>query len=359
MDSVETGAVESEQPRSPGPIPNFAKDSATLAEYDAAKERAQQTEISDAESAARGTYSRKHAAALAEIQAATGAIEEKRKLADQALKAYAESYPDHVHRSQIEAPGFFERLFTFGRASHLYNDAARAAEEVLNSQVAFRRKQHAEEELETWLTRSLHHASVELKEQMEAPEWLDTFHARPEIAELWQRVQAIRAEREEYARRLAAGEVTPVEQRNRWLGENTIEPLRPTFDEMMIDNIMHFGDLSCWLFNDAQGNKFWLPYDRRLEPLIDWVFDTYRVADDLEAKFTRSDEGRRVTPLDHYLRQSSDEADARKQSRKRMTQLRAQKDFAKDSPVDDLEDKKTLDLLATLAAANPSTISGA
>ncbi|MBV8424565.1 MAG: hypothetical protein JO349_05205 [Candidatus Eremiobacteraeota bacterium] len=358
MDSVQADAVEPVQTRSPGGIPNFAKDSATLAEYDAAKERAQRTEIADAESAARASYTRKHAAVLAEVAAADVTLKQKREAQEAAVKAYAEEYPEHVRRNQIESPSFFERIFSFGKASRLYNAAARSAEEVLDAQAALRRKQHAEEELETWLSRQLHHAAVELKEQLEQPEWLDKFHARAEVAELWQRVQAIRHEREAYTQRVSAGEVSPIEQRDRHMGENTIEPLRPPFEHVMIESIVHFGDLSCWIFVNVENNKYWLPYDRRLDSLVDWVFDTYFLAGDIEAKFTRSEEGRRAAPLDHYLRHNSDEAEARNEWRKRTSALRTQRDFAKDSPVDDLEDKKTLDLLASLAEANPTTVPG-
>lgn len=356
MDSVETGAVEPLQSRSPGGIPNFAKDTAILKEYEAFKERAQRTEIADAESAVRASYSRKHASVLAEVAAATVALTEKRKAAEEAVKAYGESYPHHVHRNAIESPSFFERLFSFGGASRLYNTAARAASDVLDAQAALRRKQHAEEELETWLARQLHHASVELKEQMEKPEWLDKFNARPEVADLWKQVRGIKEEREDYTRRVAAGEVSPLEQRDRWLGENAILPLRPPFESVILESIMHFGDVSIWIFQDIERNQFWLPYDTRLEGLIDWVFDTYMLVGNMEAKFTRSEDGRRIAPLDHYLRyHHPDESEAKLQWRKRTTALRSERHVARDSPVDDPEEKQILDLLAKLAEANPTS----
>ncbi|MBV8423713.1 MAG: hypothetical protein JO349_00865, partial [Candidatus Eremiobacteraeota bacterium] len=208
-------------------------------------------------------------------------------------------------------------------------------------------------ELENWLRRSIHRVTVELKERAGTQEWLDKFHSRPEVAELWKRVKWIREDRENYQKRLEQGDVAPLEQRDRYLGENKILPLRPPFDGMMIDDIVNFGDISCWVFQDLNSNKFSLPYDRRLEPLIDSVFDTYRLVDDLKAKFNRSDDGRRFTPLDHYLKRLRDETDARVEWRKRTTNLRTQKDIARDSPIDEPEDKKILDLLASLAATSP------
>ena len=356
MERVEPSAVESgEQPRpTASGTPDFAKDAATIAEYDAAKARYERSEISHAESAVRASYTRKRAGVLAEIAAAANAVEERRKIAERALKAYAEGYPRHVRGNQIERPSFLEVLFSFGRASRMYNAAAKASQDVVNAQANYRRRQRWEEELENWLRRSIHRVTVELKEHANTPEWLEKFHARPEVADLWRRVQAIKAEREAYGRRLETGDVSPTEQRDRFLGENKILPLRPPFDGMMIEEIANFGDLSVWLFRDLAANRFWLPYDRRLENLIDSVFDTYRLVDDLKAKFNRSDDGRRFTPLDHYLRRLRDETDARVEWRKRTTSLRNQKDTARDSPIEEPDDKKILDLLASLAATTPS-----
>jgi hypothetical protein len=359
VESVEPTAVSGEQPRAAGGIPDFAKDAATIAEYDAAKARFERSEISHAESAVRASYTRKRAGVLAEIAAAANALEERKKIAERNLRGYAESYPRHVRGNQIERPGFLEWLFSFGRASRLYNAAARSSQDVVNAQATYRRRQRWEEELENWLRRSIHRVTVELKERAGSQEWLDKFHARPEVGDLWRRVQAIRGDREAYSQRLASGDVAPLEQRDRYLGENKIIPLRPPFDAMMILDIVNFGDISCWIFIDLQTNQYWLPYDRRLDPLIDSVFDTYRLVDDLKAKFNRSEDGRRFTPLDHYLRRLRDETDSRVEWRKRTTNLRTQKDVARDSPIDEPDDKKILDLLATLAQTSPQDGGGA
>jgi hypothetical protein len=355
VERVEPTVDSGEKPKSSAGSPDFAKDAATIAEYEAAKSRFERSEISHAESAVRASYTRKRAGVLAEIAAAANAVEERRKIAERALRAYAEGYSRHVRGNQIERPSFLEVLFSFGRASRMYNAAAKASQDVVNAQANYRRRQRWEEELENWLRRSIHRVTVELKEQANTPEWLEKFHSRAEVADLWRRVQAIKEEREGYQKRLETGEVSPLEQRDRFLGENKIMPLRPPFDGMMIEEIMNFGDLSCWMFRDMSGNRFWLPYDRRLEGLVDSVFDTYRLVDELKAKQSRSEDGRRVTPLDHYLRRLRDETDARVEWRKRTTSLRTAKDTARDSPIDEPDDKKILDLLASLAATTPDS----
>ncbi len=107
VESVEPTAVDSgEKPRAAGGIPDFAKDAATIAEYDAAKARFERSEISHAESAVRASYTRKRAGVLAEIAAAANALEERKKIAERNLKGYADAYPRHVRGNQIERPGF-------------------------------------------------------------------------------------------------------------------------------------------------------------------------------------------------------------------------------------------------------------
>jgi peptidyl-tRNA hydrolase len=335
-------------PTTGGEIPDFARDHATIAEYEAAKARYQRSAISQAESVVRASYTRKRAAALAEIAAASAALEERRKIAEEAVLAYREAFPRRVRGSQIERPGFFEAIFSFGRAGRLYNEASRAAQAVVAALETYRRRQRADEDLEGWLRRSLHRISLEIKAQAETQEWLDKFHATPEVAELWRRVQAIRAERDAYARRLAAGGVSPLEQRTRFFGENKIVPLRVPFEGVMIDRIVTFGNLSCWIFLDLKGAKFWLPYDRRIDNLIDAVFDGYRVVDELKSKFSSAD-GRRLGPVDHFMRRFGDEAEARDAWRKRTAALRTQKETAHDTSHDDPEDKRVLDALARLA----------
>ena len=356
VESVEPTAVDSgEKPRAAGGIPDFAKDAATIAEYDAAKARFERSEISHAESAVRASYTRKRAGVLAEIAAAANALEERKKIAERNLKGYAEAYPRHVRGNQIERPGFFEWLFSFGGASRLYNSAARSSQDVVNAQATYRRRQRWEEELENWLRRSIHRVTVELKERAGSQEWLDKFSVRAQKSPICFGV---------CNRSAKIGKPTdsvwpPATSRrsNSAIASSVRTRLRRcvrTFDGMMIDDIMNFGDISIWIFLDLQTNKYWLPYDRRLENLIDSVFDTYRLVDDLKAKFNRSEDGRRFTPLDHYLRRLRDETDSRVEWRKRTTNLRTQKDVARDSPIKRPRTRKSSDLLASLAATSPA-----
>lgn len=332
-------------------LPDFQSDAAAIAEYEAALQREERLAIAEAERDVRATYSRRHATVLSEITAASSALEERRKQAESALQAYAGSYPDHVHGSQLHRPSFFETLFSFGGASRMYNLAQRTVDEVVNAQASYRRHQRSEDELEAWLARALARAAADVREKMQAPEWLDTFHAQPDIEELWKRVQAIRAEREDYQQRLAAGEVPPLEQRDRYMGENQLVPLRAPAEGTVIESIVHFGDISLWLFVDGVGSKSCLPYDRRLEPLIEWAFDVYVLVDRVEVKFSRSEDGRRLSALDRYIELLHSDSEGRGAWRNRTTAIHAQLSSAGQAFVDDPDDKRLLDLLAALVAS--------
>jgi peptidyl-tRNA hydrolase len=346
---VESEPTQVGKPTAAGVIPDFATDNAALAEYEAIKERYQKSAISQAESAVRASYSKKRAGALGEIKAAADVLEERRVAADEALKAYGAAFPARVHGNQIERPGFFEALLSFGRASKLYNAAEKTAGDVLDATAIYRRRQRFDEDLDAWLRRSLARAAAEVKQQCETPDWLAKFHANAEVAQLWTRVQAIRSERDAYETRLKAGQVSPEEQRVRFVGQNKVASLRVPFEAIMIDGILHFGDTSIWSFIDLNGNRFWLPYDHRSWNLVDSVFDAYRVVDELKTKFTQTKDGRRFTPADHFIHRLGDEAEGRDAARKRTEALKGQKPIARDAAVSDPEDKKMLDALARLA----------
>ncbi|MGH7662097.1 MAG: hypothetical protein ACRENA_14425 [Vulcanimicrobiaceae bacterium] len=332
-------------------VPDFEADAAAIAEYESALRREERVTLAEAEREVRATYHRKRPQLLSEVAASSVALEECRKRSESAVHAYGQRYPDHVHGSQLQRPGFFEALFSFGGASRLYNAAARTVDDTLKAQAAYRRHQRAEQDLEEWLARSLTRAAAEVREKMHGSEFLDKFHAQPDVEPLWKRVQAIREERAAYEQRLAAGEVPPLEQRARFMGENRLLPLRAPSEKVVLESIVTFGDISCWIFVDGAGTKFVLPYDRRLESLIEWAFDTYVMADRIEVKFTRLEDGRRLSALDQYVSRMDDESDARSEWRNRNAMLRVQMDAVGDAFVDDAADKRLLDLLAALVTA--------
>ena len=332
-------------------VPDFEADAKAIADYEAALKREERVALGEAEREVRATYSHRHAAVLAEVAASSKALEDCRKRSEAALRAYAERYPGHVHGLQLQRPTFFEVLFTFGGASRLYNAAARTVEDTLKAQEAYRRHQRAEQDLEEWLARALSRAAADVREKMQAPDWVDKFHAQPDVEPLWKRVEAIRDERADYERRLEMGDVAPLEQRARFMAENRLTPLRGPCEHIVVESIVTFGDISCWVFVDGSGTKAVLPYDAHLANLMEWSFDTYFVADRLEVKFSRSEDGRRLSALDQYIGRLGD-ADGRFEWRNRNTAVRLQMDSARQALVDDHDDQRLLDLLTALVATH-------
>lgn len=332
-------------------VPDFEADAAAVADYEAALKSEERVATAEAEREVRATYSNRRAAGLSELTAAARTLDECRKRSESALKAYSERYPNHVHGLQLQRPSFFEVLFSFGGASRLYNAAARTVEETLKAQATYRRHQRSEQDLEDWLTRALTRAAADVREKMQAPDWLDRFHAQPDVEPLWKRVQAIREEREDYERRLESGDVPPLEQRARFLAENRLLALRGPSEHVVIESIVTFGDVSCWVFVDGSGTKFVLPYDHHLENLLEWAFDTYVMVDRIEVKFSRSEDGRRLSALDQYIARLG-ESDGRVEWRDRNTAVRLQMDSARQALVDDTDDQRLLDLLSALVATH-------
>ena len=336
-------------------IPNFERDNETLRSYEAAVERYVKADIANAELRVQASYAKKREGVSAEINAAQNVVLERRKVSEKALQAYAQRYPHRVQGIRMAKPSFFEFLFSFGNALRLHNNAFKAAVQQLEAEAIYRRRKRREEELDAWYRRSLHRVSVEAKERTQSEEWQNRFNARTEIAPMWAQVCAMREERAGYAERLAKGSVQPGEMRDREMGERKITPLRPPFDGLLIAEILKFGNLAYFICTTLSGDSFWLPFDKRLEPLYDTVFDTYRVADAYEAKVHRSPDGRRLTALDHFIARIPDQTDARLEWRKR-SQIVRKGEVYTNTPIDEPEDRKVLDLLATLAASNSPLI---
>lgn len=328
-------------------IPNFASDAGAVAEYEDAVARHQQTEIAEAEQAIRTSYVQKRDGITTEIEATHAALEAARAQAKQTVTAYAARCPRRVSRARIVPPSFWEVLFTFGYAYRLYKAADTAFNAMMDAESAYRRSKHREEELETWLKRSLYHAALEARKRTESPEWQDEFNARPEIAPLHAKVAAVRQERAAYEARLAEGAVTAPEMRDRALAERAIVPLRAPFAGMLVTEIARFGDLTYIVFTDLHDNLYRLPYDRRLEPLFDLVLETYRLADTFEAKVHRFENGAKFTPVDHFAKRLPDRTEANAQARKRTETLKIE--IADATPVEDPQDEKVLEMLAALA----------
>ena len=90
------------------------------------------------------------------------------------------------------------------------------------------------------------------------------------------RVDEIDAERASYAARLAAGQVPPDELRLRAFGESEVKHLELPLDGIIFYRIETYGPKSWVILRDLRKQLFALPYDARIEPLFNGVYDIAR-----------------------------------------------------------------------------------
>jgi hypothetical protein len=334
---------------STGPeIPDFEKDAASITAYQEARQRFERREMQDAESKIRSQYAKRREAIRAEIAVAGSLLEQRVEKAQKALAAYARRYPKRMDRNKALKPSFMETLLSMGAAGRMYRATQRTAAEASDAHNLRRRKEHDEEELETQLKRALYLQEDSLKKRLTSQDGIDVFHKRPGVEILWKRVEEIRKERVTYLARLERGEVPPAEQRDRDFAERKIHPLEMPFAGVLITQIASYGDLHYVIVRDLEKQLFALPYDPRLEPLLDQVFDVFRLADTYEAKLRRGSDNKPFTALDHFFACFKDEETARHEYRKQRTQLRQPRDLPA-MPLDNPADQATVDLLVAFA----------
>ncbi len=341
--------VGAEPTREGPPIPDFEKDAATLNTYREAKQRFERRESQDAESKVRMQFAKRREAIRAEIAVAGSLLDQRIEKAHAALTAYARRYPKNMDRVKALKPSFMENLFSMGAAGRMFKAVGRANSEATEAQSLRRRKENDEEELEKQLKRALYLQEDALKRRLGTAEMTDQFHRRPGVSELWEKVQEIQKERATYASRLGLGEVTPVEQRDRDWAERKIAHLEIPFTALLIVQVISYGDLHFFILRNLEKGLFALPYDVRLEPMLDQVFDLYRIADAYEAKLHRAPDNRIFTGLDHYFANFRDEETARHEYRKARTLLRTPREALTATPVEEPTDQIIIDTLANFA----------
>ena len=215
-------------------------------------------------------------------------------------RQYANAYPRHVDKKGVNPPGFWENVFSFGRAGRLYRAALLATEALEQLRTALRKREEQLAALDDQMKRAIYLKEEAIKKSLETDAGLGEFHERPEIKPLFKRTEKIKREREEYAKRLERGAVNDEEQRDRTMGEQKL-----TFSELpvmgaIIGKVARFGQLSYFQLRDLERKESLLSYDPRLDPLRNCVFDIYSVAGSVAAKLKRNDNGTAFRVADHF-----------------------------------------------------------
>lgn len=284
----------------PYTIPDFEKDAKDLEMYDDAKRRYERQQIASAETAIHTSFAQKRETLQREIKNGRTFEDERRATAMVTTRAYASAYPIHVDKRGVNPPTFWENLFSFGRAGRLYRAAFVAAEALTELRNAMRKREEQLSQLDDQMKRAIYLKEESIKKAMESEAGLNEFHERPEIKPIFKRVEAIKKERAEYAKRLDRGVVSDEEQRDRAMAEQKLVPTELPIMGAIIAKVARFGKLSYFQLRDLEKKESLLSYDPRLDPLRNCVFDVYSVAGSVAAKLKRNDNGTAFRVADHF-----------------------------------------------------------
>jgi hypothetical protein len=281
-------------------IPDFEKDEKDLESYEDAKRRYTRQQIASAETAIQTSFAQKRNQLQTEIRNGRSFDEERRASAMHTTRQYANAYPRHVDKRGVNPPGFWENLFSFGRAGRLYRAAVVAREALEELRAAMRKREEQLAALDDQMKRAIYLKEESIKKALETDAGLAEFHERPEIKSLYQRTEKIRKEREDYAKRLERGTVSDEEQRDRAMGEQKLAWTTLPVMGAIIAKVARFGRLSYFQLRDLERKETLLSYDPRLDPLRNCVFDIYSVAGSVAAKLKRNDNGTAFRVADHF-----------------------------------------------------------
>jgi hypothetical protein len=284
----------------PYDIPDFEKDAKDLDAYEDAKRRYQRQQLASAETAIQTSFAAKRDQLQREIKNGKSFEDERRTAAQYTTRVYANAYPIHVDKKGVNPPTFWENLLSFGRAGKLYRAAFVAAEALDQLRQAMRKREEQLAALDEQLKRAIYLKEEAIKKTLESESGLNEFHERAEIKPMFKRIEKVKKERIEYAKRLERGAVSDEEQRDRAMSEQKLVPTELPIMGAIIGKVARFGNLAYFQLRDLEKKESLLSYDPRLDPLRNCVFDVYSVAGTVAAKLKRNDNGTAFRVADHF-----------------------------------------------------------
>jgi hypothetical protein len=154
--------------------------------------------------------------------------------------------------------------------------------------------------LDEQMKRAIYLKEEAIKKSLESDSGLSEFHERPEIKPVHKRIEKVKKERADYAKRVERGVVSDEEQRDRAMAEQKLIPTELPIMGAIIGKVARFGNLSYFQLRDLEKKESLLSYDPRLDPLRNCVFDVYSVAGTVAAKLKRNDNGTAFRVADHF-----------------------------------------------------------
>lgn len=284
-------------------IPDFRADERVCARYASMLDRRKKDFAAEHENSIRRLAWAKRDAVREELDEANAEWERRKEVADAARESYRARFPHNVKRTRLVAPSIAENVRSLGAANKLYQtaqDAWLASEDAVSK---IRRLEHNESLIDGELEKALERAPRESKEVTESAKWLAEIHAEEDLAEVKARVDEISAERQRFAARMASGAVPPEELRLREFAEQNVKHIALPFEGLMFYRVDRFGSHAYFIVRDLRKQLYALPYDRRLEPLVEGVFDAVRMGKDFEIRRRFRDGTRmRMSLMDYFLK---------------------------------------------------------
>ncbi len=352
MPEKPTEEVPAQAPAAPAPaIPNFREDERLQQRYTGMLERRIKSFYLEHESSIRRNASTKRDELREESSKAQAEWDRCTAIADEAREAYRLAYPNNVKKTRLLPPSMVDNLRSLGAASKLHHAAEEAWRNAEHAASEIRRIEHNENQLDIELKKALERAPAVSKEVTESEKWLAEIHAEEELAAVKAKVDAVVAEREAYAQRLAAGNVSPDEQRLRAFAEQNIKHVALPLKGMMFLRIDEFGPKAYLIVRDIAKQHYALPYDRRLEPMLDGVYDIVERGKEADVRRGMRDNGQPLSLFDHFriCSDNNDEA-AHQASRQHHEFLRRNRMLASMTEVDETE-ARVIGLLVDFAKA--------
>ena len=297
----------------PGPVvPNFREDERIMARYESMLARKIKDFYSEHENSIRRNASDKRGELRDRLNEAEAEYERRKAVSDAARESYRAVYPTNVKKTRLIEPSLMDNMKSFGAAAKLYKAAEEAWRAAETAAGDVRRLEHNDEQLEIELEKAIERAPAVSKDVTESEKWLSEIHAEEDMAEVKVKVDAVLAERAEYAERLAAGKVSQDELRLRAWGEEGVKPVLMPLGAMLFYRVDQYGPNAYIIIRDSRKQLWALPYDRRLEPLFGDVYDVNRVGKGFEVQRSmRPNSQIPMSLLDHFLKAHDDEAVAR------------------------------------------------
>jgi hypothetical protein len=295
-------------------IPNFREDERVLARYESMLQRRIKTFGMEHESSIRRNASIKRDDLREELDRAQAEHERLSEIAAKTREAYRAAFPRHVKKTRLVEPSMMENVRSFGAAKKLYaaaHDAWAAAEHAMSS---IRRLEHNESQLDVETQRALERAPQTIKDVTESEKWLAEIHAEDDLANVKSKVDEIVAERDAYAERLAAGRVGDDERRLRSFAQDGIKPIAVPARAIVFLRVERFGASSYLIARDLRKQLYALPYDRRLEPLLDGVYDIDKAENAVTARRSLRENGATLLTVREHFQHCCDNVDAAAQA---------------------------------------------